>query len=102
MRNVRRRKPKRKHKKNGLPEKVGRAFELPLGALSEATRIELMGNKRAVISGCHGIVEYDDDLVRMQTGSGMIRFTGRKLSISNLTEDSAVVEGEILALEYLS
>ena len=61
-----------------------------------------MGNKRAVISGCHGIVEYDDDLVRMQTGSGMIRFTGRKLSISNLTEDSAVVEGEILALEYLS
>lgn len=102
MRTVRSRKHKKKRADNGLPEKVERAFELPLGSLSSAVRIELMGNKKAIISGCHGIVEYDDDLVRMQTGSGMIRFTGNTLSISNLTEDSAVVEGNILSLEFLS
>jgi sporulation protein YqfC len=102
MRTVRSKKAKRKHSNNGLSEKVERVLELPLGSISSAVRIELMGNKKAVISGCHGIVEYNDDLVRMQTGSGMIRFTGRMLSISCLTEDSAIVEGNILSLEYLS
>jgi len=97
-----RRKTKRKYVSNGLGEKVEKALELPIGTLTDAVHIELMGNKKAVISGCHGIIEYNDDLVRMQTGSGMIRFTGRMLSISNLTEDSAVVEGNILTLEYLS
>ena len=73
-----------------------------VGSLSSAARIELMGNKRVIVDGCHGIVEYSDDLVRMQTGSGMIRFKGTMLSISCLTEDSAIIEGNILSLEYLS
>ncbi|NLN81444.1 MAG: sporulation protein [Clostridiales bacterium] len=93
---------KRKIQKNGLPEKVERVLELPVGSLSSAARIELMGNKRVIVDGCHGIVEYSDDLVRMQTGSGMIRFKGTMLSISCLTEDSAIIEGNILSLEYLS
>lgn len=87
---------------NGLTERVERIFELPTGTLSSAARIELLGNRRAVVDGCQGIVEYSDDLIRMQTGSGMLRFSGSLLTISCLTEDSAIIEGNILSLEYLS
>lgn len=84
-----------------LPARVERALELPVGALTGAAHIELVGNRRAVVEGCRGILEYTDDTVRLQTGSGAVRFTGRALSMSSLTEDSAVVEGFILSLEYL-
>ena len=92
---------KEKYRKTGC-RKGRTGIELPVGSLSSAARIELMGNKRVIVDGCHGIVEYSDDLVRMQTGSGMIRFKGTMLSISCLTEDSAIIEGNILSLEYLS
>lgn len=85
-----------------IQEKVERALELPVGSLSGAARIELTGNRRAVIDGCHGIVEYNDGLIRLSTSSGILRFTGRNLSISCLTEENAVVEGVILSVEFLS
>ena len=47
---------KRKIQKNGLPEKVERVLELPVGSLSSAARIELMGNKRVFVDGCLVIV----------------------------------------------
>lgn len=85
-----------------LTERVEKTLELPVGSLTGAARIEMTGNRRAVVEGCQGIVEYADDIVRLQTGSGLIRFRGRSLSMSCLTEDSAVVEGIILSLEFLS
>ncbi len=95
------RKKKNSNKPGALSERVEHMLELPVGSLSGAVRIELLGNQRAIVDGCRGIVEYSDGLIRMQTGSGMIRFTGNVLSISCLTEDSAVIEGSILSLEYL-
>jgi sporulation protein YqfC len=93
-------KPSTKTKR--LSEQVERTLELPVGSLSGAVRMELSGNRRAVIDGGVGIVEYNDDVIRLNTGSGIVRFTGRGLSMSCLTEESAVVEGHILSLEFLS
>ena len=41
-----------------IPSRVEKALELPVGSLSSAARIELSGNRRAVVEGCRGIVEY--------------------------------------------
>lgn len=90
------------YKPQGIPEKFERVLELPVGALSGAVRMELSGNRRAVVDGCHGIIEYNDELIRLSTSSGIVRFTGRNLSISCLTDDNAVVEGVILSIEFLS
>lgn len=85
-----------------LPERVEQVLELPVGSLSGAARMELYGNRRAVVEGCHGIIEYSEELIRLKTSSGTIRFNGRGLSMSCLTEDNAVVEGTILIIEFLS
>lgn len=85
-----------------LPERMERALELPVGSLSGAARMELFGNRRAVVEGCRGIIEYSEEVIRLNTGSGIIRFTGRSLSMSCLTEDTAVVEGQITTIEFLS
>lgn len=85
-----------------IPERVEQVLELPVGSLSGAARIELSGNRRAVVEGCRGIVEYSDGLIRLNTSSGIVRFTGNNLSMSCLTEENAVVEGVILAVEFLS
>ena len=85
-----------------VTQRVEQILELPSGSLSGSARIELSGNRRAVVEGCRGIMEYEDGLIRLNTTSGMVRFIGRDLCMSCLSEDSAVITGYILSVEYLS
>lgn len=62
--------------------------------------IEMTGNRCAVIDGCDGIVDYNDERVILRTGRLTVHFSGRNLKLKRLTENSAVVEGFISSLEY--
>lgn len=64
------------------------------------TRIELTGNRSAVVDGCDGIVDYDDEKVIVRTGRLTVRFLGRDLKLMRLTGDSAVIRGVIHSVEY--
>ena len=85
-----------------VARRVEQVLELPGGTLSDAARMELSGNRRAVVESCKGILEYEEGVIRLNTGSGVLRFMGRELGLSCLTEDSAVVTGFILSVEFLS
>lgn len=64
------------------------------------SRIELIGNRSAVIDGCDGIVDYDDEKVIVRTGRLTVRFVGHSLKLKRLTTDSAVIDGVIQSVEY--
>lgn len=96
---------KHKNKRPGgspLAHRVERILDLPDGSLTGTARIELSGNRRAAVEGCRGILEYEEGVIRLNTGSGIIRFTGRNLGVSCLTEDSAVVTGYIQTMEFMT
>ncbi len=63
--------------------------------------IQLTGNRTAVVDGCDGIVDYDDEQVILRAGRLTVRFSGRSLRLCRLTENSAVIEGFISAVEYM-
>ena len=54
------------------------------------------------MEGCKGILEYDEDIIRLNLGKFILRLTGRDLSLCTLTEDTAVVEGYLLSIEFLT
>ncbi len=62
--------------------------------------ISVTGNHNAVVDGCDGIVDYDDEKVILRTGRLTVRISGRDLRLRRLTESSAVIDGLITALEY--
>lgn len=82
--------------------KVARLLELPAAALPNMAHIELLGNREAIVDGCKGVLEYDENVVRLHTGKITLRFTGSDLSIKSLTADQAIIEGIILNIEFLS
>ncbi len=69
--------------------------------LTSDVRMEVYGNKRVVIEGSCSIVEYETDVIRLNTESGIVRFMGRDLCLSCLTKTSAVVMGQILSIEFV-
>ena len=67
---------------------------------TEGPRIELKGNRTAIIEGCDGIIDYDDEKVIMNMNRLIARINGKKLCLKLLTENSAVVEGFISSVTY--
>lgn len=84
-----------------VSSKVEKALDLPVGVLSNVSRIELSGNRQVLVEGCQGIVKYDEDQIQLRTTGGVIRFTGRELCMSSLNPACAVITGRLLSLEFL-
>lgn len=62
--------------------------------------ISITGNRLAVVDGCDGVMDYDEERVILRTGRLTVRMTGRALRLTSLTENSAVIEGLISGVEY--
>lgn len=92
---------KHKTRTRSLSDSVETALDLPLGVLTAAPRIELSGNRHALVEGCESILEYGEDRIRLRTAAGVVRFTGRELQMHCRTPEHAVITGRFLSLEFL-
>ena len=86
--------------KKKKPFLLVKGLEEPAVAFLPPVRVELLGNRQAVVDGCKGIIEYSDSCIRLSTPRLILKFTGTGLEIRALTDSSAIVEGTILSLEY--
>ena len=62
--------------------------------------VEITGNTQATIQGAKGIIEYTDELIRVNLGEMEACFYGGNLSICSLTQDSLEIKGSIERVEY--
>lgn len=97
-----------RNRKNGENEsqapqlgKLSGMLDIPPSALAGVSQIEIAGNREAVIDGCQGILEYDENTIKLTTGKMSVKFTGRGLQIKVLTRDSAVIDGFISNIEFI-
>lgn len=97
LREEQREAPQEQKKKPGL----GELFDIPKAAFSGVMQIELSGNTEAVVDGCTGILEYDENIIKLAGGKMGVKFTGRNLQIKVLTHDSAIIEGFIIGVEFI-
>ena len=89
-------------KSRELSKKVEKVLEIPDGALSGEVRMEWSGSRQVIIEGCCGILQYEEELIRLDTRSGELRFRGSALKMGCLNEDGAVISGRLLSMEFLS
>lgn len=80
--------------------KVSNALQLPASALSGAAHFQMNGNREVIVDGCRGVLEYDEKIIRINTGKMITCFQGRCLTIKCLTADSLIVEGFITSIEF--
>ena len=79
---------------------IGELFDIPRSASGGQMQVELSGNTEAVISYCTGVIEYNEQTICLAGGKLNVRFTGRGLQLKALAQDSAIVQGFILGLEF--
>lgn len=85
-------------KKVKLKEKITpRGYDYCFGK----PRLEMTG-RECLVDGLQSIVEYSNDKITVNLGSQIITFFGDDLRINSFTREGAIVEGNIISMEFSS
>ena len=80
--------------------KIARGLDIPQQAVLKVGHIDMVDNTRAAVEGIRAIIEYDDESIRFNMGKKNVRFTGSGLCIKAFDADHAVIDGEIIRIEF--
>ncbi len=86
--------------KGRLGRRMERAMDFPGGTLAKTALVELEGNRRAVVSGCRGILAYTEDCISLRVPEGMLTFYGQAMEVNCLTADGVTVVGLLQRIEF--
>ena len=94
---------KRKEKKSrqSSPQALAKILDVPENMFDSYSQIVLSGSREAVLDGCQGVVEYEDDFIKLKLGRQMVKFTGKDLQIKCMTGENVIIDGRILSVEFL-
>lgn len=83
-----------------LANTISRKIKLSEDVLAGAPIVTGYGKQRFCIENYRNIIEYTEELIRIQTKSGKIHLIGKNLAIAYYRDDSMCVVGNIQAVEY--
>ncbi|HJA12351.1 MAG TPA: YabP/YqfC family sporulation protein [Candidatus Mediterraneibacter merdipullorum] len=86
--------------KGQLKERLSTAAGMPRDVTMKAPVLTVLGDFELSAENYRGITEYTDCLVRIQTRSGQIRVTGRRLHVEYYTSDEMKVTGKIETIDF--
>ena len=86
---------------NNPPSKFEKFSKIPHEFTAHLPFIQITANKKIFIDGCEGILEYQDDIVRINTGTFILLVKGRRLYIKCMTATSITLCGYISGVEFL-
>lgn len=90
-----------KQKKNNSDKSKNIFSKIPYVTQCSAVHCAISSNREAVFEGSRGVLEYNDQTIRINTSGFIVKFSGRGLSIRCLTESSMIIEGFITSIEYI-
>ncbi len=77
-------------------------FESPDELITGKAKIELISNTDIIIENHRGIIEYGDEIMRINCGEVIMKITGTNLCLKTLTINELSLSGIIASIEYLT
>lgn len=80
----------------------GKLNELVPSELPEllTPHIELCSDRRAVVDGCKGILEYSNESIKLNCKDKTVSFLGTDLSLCTLCNEQITVTGKICEISF--
>lgn len=100
-RKIRRSKQETERIKPNVREKISEALELPKEVLLNASKLSMIDGGNLIIENYKGIIEYENERIRVNTGKGIIKINGQNLIVREITSENILIDGQIQSLEFL-
>ena len=89
-----------KNKESGA-ERIAEALDLPIDALCDLPKVELIGKSHINVENFRGILDYDEDSVKINTTVGIIKIDGDGIFIDSITDDGLFLKGTFYRIEFV-
>lgn len=89
-----------KQKTVEIMEAISEKIKLPSDILAGAPLLSMAGQRQLLIENYKGIIEYTEELIRVQTKTGRIHVEGKNLNIEYYTADDMKITGYITAVQF--
>lgn len=83
-----------------IKETLSNALELPKDIILDVAKVTLIGSNNITVENHKGILEYNEDQIRVNTGSGILVIMGSKLNIKSILQEEITITGEINSVGY--
>ncbi len=83
-----------------LKERIAAAANMPRDVVLGDSVVTVIGNEEICIENYRGILEYTEELIRVQTKKGQIQVHGNRLQIAYYLNDEMKITGKIHTLDY--
>lgn len=93
---------KRERLQGGALGSVAELFDLPADVLAGLPRLELVGSQQLYLEGHRGLLAYSDTQIDANTGFGVLRIRGERLTLLAMTAEELRIGGRIDALEWVA
>lgn len=90
----------KKKNANHFRENLVERFELPKDLMLGAALLSVTGRREILIENYKGILEYENNLIQVQTKDCRIKISGAHLVIAYYTNEEMKITGYIEAIEY--
>lgn len=88
-------------KKEQRASRIAKTLDLPLDVICDIPRTEIMGNSEISIENFRGILDYNENCIKINTTIGIVKIDGDDLFIDSITDEGAFVKGRIIRLEFI-
>ena len=90
-----------KNRSAEIKESISELLELPKDIMLDLPRVTLIGNLQLYIENHKGIIEYSSQRIRINTKSGVMRITGKNLTIKTIVTEEIIIAGLISQIEFI-
>lgn len=91
---------KRKKEADTVREKVAKMLEIPEEVVSDRPKITTVGRKEVFIENYRGIIEFTNEIVRINSNYGIITIVGKNMKIREITNEDIIITGDIENIDY--
>ena len=82
-------------------KRIAAGLNLPLDTLTGQFRLVMYGDDRTIVENHGGILDYEDDCVRLRVQEGELVLSGTSLTLMELDGGTVVVGGRVHRMELL-
>lgn len=86
--------------RRSFKHRIADGFELPKDIVLGMPKMTMVGNLQVFIENHHGIIEFSDQLVRININLGEIVIRGTGLVLRNIFTEEILIEGTIEKIEF--
>jgi sporulation protein YqfC len=89
-----------KKKTYKIKETISNALELPKDIMLDVAKVTMIGSNNISVENHKGILEYNDDQIRVNTSSGILTINGSRLNIKSILQEEITITGDISSVSY--